>query len=106
MDVHKMNAYFGSEIALYFAWVRYYTNYLWIAAAVGVPLFLLQLWTGEVDSPYAGFFSIFISFWGTCFLEFWKRENSTLAFTWGVHDIEQDEQEREIVKVSFIRACM
>lgn len=99
MDVHKMNSYFGSEIALYFAWVRYYTKYLWIAAVVGLPLFLLQLWTGEVDSPYSGFFSIFIAFWGTCFLEFWKRENSTLAFTWGVHEVEKDEQERETVKV-------
>jgi hypothetical protein len=98
-SVHNINQYFGSQIALYFAWVEYYTKYLIVPAVAGTILYLRQLYLGEVDIGMAPLFNIMIAIWGTLFLEFWKRENSSLSYVWGVEDAEERENDTEIAKV-------
>jgi len=90
--------YFGEEIALYFAWLGFYTQWLWIATIVGIIATIFWLvdkwsaadWAVWVSSIYA----IFLSFWATFFLEYWKRKNNELNYYWGTTDFEHQEVER------------
>ncbi|XP_048836099.1 anoctamin-7 isoform X2 [Brienomyrus brachyistius] len=43
--------YFGEKIALYFAWLGFYTSWLLPAAVVGLLIFLFGIWLMSVDVP-------------------------------------------------------
>ncbi|XP_014662739.1 PREDICTED: anoctamin-4-like isoform X2 [Priapulus caudatus] len=44
------------------------------------------------DNPATVFFSIFMSLWGTLFLEFWKRKQHVIAWDWDVLEYEQEQE--------------
>ncbi|XP_078330446.1 anoctamin-1-like isoform X5 [Crassostrea virginica] len=44
------------------------------------------------DNNATVFFAIFMSFWGTLFLEFWKRKQAALQFKWDLTDFVTEEQ--------------
>jgi hypothetical protein len=97
---NNLNTYFGSKIALYFAWLSFYTHYLVVPAIVGTLLFSYQTYTGLVDTIWSPFFMLLVVLWGTCFLEFWKRENSILCFGWNVLDADEEYNNKELLKVN------
>uniref|UniRef100_A0A674K9S9 Anoctamin n=1 Tax=Terrapene triunguis TaxID=2587831 RepID=A0A674K9S9_9SAUR len=109
--------YFGEKIAIYFAWLGFYTAWLLPAAAVGTVVFLAGLVamgtntasvSGEeavwplcsvplqvgylFDHPGTVFFSVFMSFWAVTFLEYWKRKSATLAHHWDCMDFQEEEE--------------
>lgn len=43
--------YFGEKIALYFAWLGFYTGWLLPAAVMGLLVFLIGIWLMETDVP-------------------------------------------------------
>jgi len=118
--------YFGEKIALYFAFLGHYTMWLSVAAIIGLALFIHQLaniqrFTGKAnffdvtdlvnvtgsseaevvvysEVPEAPFFSLFIAFWATFMLEFWKRKQSWLAMRWGTSNFEQS----EVIRPEFV----
>jgi hypothetical protein len=94
---HHINDYYGSKIALYFAWCTFYLNWLVLPAFFGVYLFFQSWYYGDI-SHTGTFFSIFLSLWSTCFIEFWKRRNSELALSWGVYDHDDIDMKRTIAK--------
>uniref|UniRef100_A0A671RQ91 Anoctamin n=1 Tax=Sinocyclocheilus anshuiensis TaxID=1608454 RepID=A0A671RQ91_9TELE len=92
--------YFGEKIALYFAWLGFYTAWLLPAALVGTCVFVSGILTmgsntpvGYLfDHPGTVFFSVFMSLWAVTFLEYWKRKNATLAHHWDCMDFHEDEE--------------
>ncbi|XP_074659830.1 anoctamin-4-like [Tubulanus polymorphus] len=127
--------YFGEKIALYFAWLGFYTYMLVPASIVGVIVFMYGLMTissNEVTKDICGknsanivmcplcdrrcaywnltdacahmrashlfdngatfFFAIFMSIWGTIFLEFWKRTEADIQFRWSLMNFESEEE--------------
>lgn len=94
---HPINDYYGSKIALYFAWCTFYLKWLVVPAFFGVYLFFQNWYYGEI-SHTGTFFSIFLSIWSTCFIEFWKRRNSELAISWDVYDHDDIDMKRTIAK--------
>ena len=48
LPLEQINDYFGSEAALYFGWLRFYSLSLCVPAVAGVGLFALQMHNGEV----------------------------------------------------------
>lgn len=91
--------YFGESVAFYFAWLGFYTRWLVYASFIGLIPFLVGM--GEekgdaegFDNPITPLYCFFISLWSTTFLEAWKREQSVLAFKWGVVDFEENERPR------------
>jgi len=96
--LEEIRNYFGEEIALYFAWLGFYTKWLWIASALGVVAFIFYLvekGTGAQWTIWAiTLYSIFLALWATFFLEFWKRFNNELNFNWGMEDFKTIEVER------------
>ncbi|XP_036366055.1 anoctamin-4 isoform X3 [Octopus sinensis] len=47
-----------------------------------------------VDNGATVFFAIFMSFWGTLFLEFWKRKQAVIQWKWNLHYQEEEEPPR------------
>ncbi|XP_062591688.1 anoctamin-1-like isoform X2 [Saccostrea cucullata] len=129
-----VRGYFGEKIAIYFAWLGFYTQMLIPASLIGLIVFIYgcaisgnsypaneicdesknftmcplcdyqcPYWKLSAACSHARasrifdngatvFFAIFMSFWGTLFLEFWKRKQAALQFKWDLTDFVTEEQ--------------
>jgi len=90
--------YFGEEIALYFAWLGFYTKWLVSATLLGIVAFVFYLIDKGTNAGWTIWpiviYSIFLAVWATLFLEYWKRFNNELNFNWGMEDFKTIEVER------------
>uniref|UniRef100_A0A8C3XK52 Anoctamin n=1 Tax=Chelydra serpentina TaxID=8475 RepID=A0A8C3XK52_CHESE len=93
--------YFGEKIALYFAWLGFYTGWLLPAAVVGTLVFIAGIFLMLSDIPAQEIcesedqyqmcpLSSERSFHSPCF--YWKRMNATLAHRWDCSDFEDIEE--------------
>ena len=57
---------------------------------------MLLWWYARADNQVlvVAVYSIFVAFWATLFLEFWKRRQSSLAYDFQVLDFEATERPR------------
>lgn len=91
--------YLGPHMALYFGWLENYTKALYLPTIIGVIVFIHQFLNGnEVDSTSLPYFAVIIAIWGTCFLEFWKRESNEMTYRWGLFGLEDEERQLELAK--------
>ncbi|XP_053399972.1 anoctamin-7-like isoform X3 [Mercenaria mercenaria] len=49
---------------------------------------------GSFDNDVTPYFAMFISIWGTLFMEIWKRKQAVLAYQWDVEQFEENEPDR------------
>eukprot|EP01121_Diplochlamys_sp_Union-15-3_P016094 TRINITY_DN5416_c0_g1_i1.p1 TRINITY_DN5416_c0_g1~~TRINITY_DN5416_c0_g1_i1.p1 ORF type:complete len:745 (-),score=89.38 TRINITY_DN5416_c0_g1_i1:32-2266(-) len=89
--LNDVKNYLGEKIALYFGWLGFYTTWLIPASIVGAILTPIAIYDFEYP---AIIYSILISIWATCFLEFWKRQSSRYIAEWNMDDYEEEEQMR------------
>jgi len=99
-QLSQLKHYYGSKIAIYFGWLAFYTDILLYPSVFGGLLFLYQLWCQDVDSGAVPLFCVAISVWSTYFLEFWKRQGNSLAYSWGVFGVEDDDNESELANAT------
>ena len=93
--LERVKEYFGTQIALYFTFLGFYTKWLCAPALVGVYAFAVQMAQGDMDvKQVVPLFAFFMCFWGTLFLEYWKRKEITCAFRWGTLGFESEEVTR------------
>ncbi|KAF0699122.1 Aste57867_10278 [Aphanomyces stellatus] len=93
----RIEEYFGSKIALYFAFLGHYTTWLLVAGVVGLGLVIPQLILPKTplrDQIVVGVSSAFIVCWATLMMKSWHRYNATLAFRWGTTNFQSTEQPR------------
>jgi hypothetical protein len=93
----EIRNYFGEKIAFYFAWLSHFTNWLIAPGIVGlcIAFFLVSRKVEEVNRSIVGpIFGALLMVYMTCYLEFWKRRSSALAFRWGVTDFAKKEPDR------------
>jgi hypothetical protein len=110
----QMQAYFGEELTLYFAWLGFYNFALIGPALIGLGVFIAVIVLtqtheadeiGEMGLPngaranYAAgvlntVYAVLLMIWVTVYLEFWKRYNAELAFKWNMLDFEVSERSR------------
>ncbi|CAG8462988.1 441_t:CDS:10 [Funneliformis mosseae] len=105
----KIRNYFGEKLALYFAWLGFYTSWLSIATFGGVIVViygLVQILRRETLNDEIGGFSILydnvltvpyafiMAVWATIFLEYWKRANAAIQHEWDCIEFEKDELPR------------
>lgn len=118
IKLNLVNDYFGSSVALYFGWLQFYSNYLYIPAITGILLFCHQYFTGQVmymhfagvatysltsfshqtDSMWVPLFMVLLTVWGELFLAMWERRNSELTFAWGVMGQDELHISKELAK--------
>jgi Calcium-activated chloride channel len=83
--VHAFRSYFGEKVALYFAWMQCYNQWLFIPGILGIATHILS--RGRVDeTPYAPVFGLFVCIWASLFLKFWTRQSAHVALEWNVLD--------------------
>jgi hypothetical protein len=98
-ELLQINSYFGSQVALYYGFLSFYTKNLIPATIGGGLLFLYQLANQHIDSAWLPVFCLSITVWSTLYLEQWKRRCSELAYAWGVYGSEDMELTVELAKV-------
>lgn len=80
--ISKIQDYFGDKVALYFAFLTFYTRLMGKYAAAGVIAFFLSVvWPKSGPLVLFGF-SIFAALWGASVTSLWKRRNIEVVFMW------------------------
>ncbi|XP_071308090.1 anoctamin-8 isoform X4 [Agelaius tricolor] len=78
--------YFGVKIAMYFAWLGFYTSAMVYPAVFGSILYTFTDRDQTSQDISCVVFAIFNVIWATLFLEEWKRRGAEFAYKWGTLD--------------------
>ncbi|XP_019403601.1 PREDICTED: anoctamin-8 [Crocodylus porosus] len=78
--------YFGVKIAMYFAWLGFYTSAMVYPAVFGSILYTFTESDQTSRDVCCVVFAIFNVIWATLFLEEWKRRGAEFAYKWGTLD--------------------
>ncbi|KAL8177905.1 UNVERIFIED_CONTAM: Anoctamin-8 [Gekko kuhli] len=78
--------YFGVKIAMYFAWLGFYTSAMVYPAVFGSLLYTFTENDQTSRDVCCVIFAIFNVIWSTLFLEEWKRRGAEFAYKWGTLD--------------------
>ncbi|NXG50675.1 ANO8 protein, partial [Psilopogon haemacephalus] len=78
--------YFGVKIALYFAWLGFYTSAMVYPAVFGSILYTFTESDQTSQDICCVVFALFNVVWATFFLEEWKRRGAEFAYKWGTLD--------------------
>jgi hypothetical protein len=92
--IDEIRDYFGEQIALYFAFLRIYTEALIWPTMIGILTMIGHILNGVEGNPLSLVYSIAVSFWSVYFLTQWKRRQNELMFLWGTSDFESSETAR------------
>ncbi|NXH79957.1 ANO8 protein, partial [Edolisoma coerulescens] len=78
--------YFGVKIAMYFAWLGFYTSAMVYPAVFGSILYTFTNSDQTSQDISCVVFALFNVIWATLFLEEWKRRGAEFAYKWGTLD--------------------
>ncbi|KAJ5077262.1 ngep-related [Anaeramoeba ignava] len=92
--IDQVRDYFGENVAFYFTYLGFYTEWLIFLSIVSIPFGIVQIAKAKVDTPAILFYSLFIVLWTTVFVETWKRKSNTKALHWDTLFYEREEQIR------------
>lgn len=85
----KIRFYFGEKIALYFAWLGFYTKMLIFPSIAGIITYAVietqDIRSGEDQGYILIAFAVFVVVWSSVFAEIWKRKNGLFNSLWGLH---------------------
>lgn len=91
-DLNRLKDYFGTRMALYFAFLAFYTRMLVGFSLVSVPIYFM-LDPSFPARPLMFFrlcYATGIIFWASYFLKYWKRRNAMLNVKWGTSNFYKD----------------
>lgn len=94
VPVGSIRRYFGEQIGFYFGFLQFYSAALVIPAIMGVAFFLWQIITYDIDVTGLPAFALVIALWATLFQEFWKRQEATYRYRWGMAKFAEKEVPR------------
>ncbi|KAK2908068.1 hypothetical protein Q8A73_009141 [Channa argus] len=97
--------YFGVKIAMYFAWLGFYTTSMLYPAVIGFVLWMLTESDQTSRDICCVVFALFNVVWATLFLERWKRRGAELAYKWGTLDTPAESLEEPRPQFRGIKRC-
>lgn len=93
----ELRDYFGEKIAIYFAFLAYYSKFLIPMALIGIPIFIVQ-YLASHGSGFYKYTNLVFSFvhiaWMIVLFEFWTRKEAYYSVLWGQMDFEETEEVR------------
>uniref|UniRef100_A0AAZ3QCX4 Anoctamin n=1 Tax=Oncorhynchus tshawytscha TaxID=74940 RepID=A0AAZ3QCX4_ONCTS len=101
-DIHD---YFGVKIAMYFAWLGFYTTSMLYPAVIGFVLWILTESDQTSRDICCVVFALFNVVWATLFLERWKRRGAELAYKWGTLDTPNESLEEPRTQFMGVKRC-
>ncbi|ESR39708.1 Anoctamin-like protein [Citrus sinensis] len=81
--IDEIYSYFGTKVAIYFAFLGKYTQWLFFPAALGLIVQLVDF--GSLQLLALPVFFISITLWAVLFFQFWKRKNYALLARWQIN---------------------
>ncbi|KAM8888382.1 anoctamin-8 isoform 1-T1 [Synchiropus picturatus] len=97
--------YFGVKIAMYFAWLGFYTTSMLYPAVIGFVLWMLTESDQTSRDICCVVFALFNVVWATLFLERWKRRGAELAYKWGTLDTPVESLEEPRPQFRGVKRC-
>uniref|UniRef100_A0A3B3BEE1 Anoctamin n=1 Tax=Oryzias melastigma TaxID=30732 RepID=A0A3B3BEE1_ORYME len=97
--------YFGVKIAMYFAWLGFYTTSMLYPAVIGFVLWMLTESDQTSRDICCVVFALFNVVWATLFLERWKRRSAELAYKWGTLDAPSESLEEPRPQFRGVKRC-
>ncbi|KAM9358550.1 anoctamin-8 [Symphorus nematophorus] len=97
--------YFGVKIAMYFAWLGFYTTSMLYPAVIGFVLWMLTESDQTSRDICCVVFALFNVVWATLFLERWKRRGAELAYKWGTLDAPAESLEEPRPQFRGVKRC-
>uniref|UniRef100_A0A8D3DX69 Anoctamin n=1 Tax=Scophthalmus maximus TaxID=52904 RepID=A0A8D3DX69_SCOMX len=97
--------YFGVKIAMYFAWLGFYTTSMLYPAVIGFVLWMLTESDQTSRDICCVVFALFNVVWATLFLERWKRRGAELAYKWGTLDAPSESLEEPRPQFRGVKRC-
>uniref|UniRef100_A0A672RAZ4 Anoctamin n=1 Tax=Sinocyclocheilus grahami TaxID=75366 RepID=A0A672RAZ4_SINGR len=97
--------YFGVKIAMYFAWLGFYTTSMLYPAVIGFVLWMLTESDQTSRDICCVVFALFNVVWATLFLERWKRRGAELAYKWGTLDSPAESLEEPRPQFRGVKRC-
>ena len=97
LPLNSIRKYYGEKIALYFAFVSFYSRFLAVPSVVGIGVFIIQRLYSiyfPVVMILNAFYSVYMTGIAIALLEKWTRIENCLAIEWGQTDFEEDEVPR------------
>ncbi|XP_015417878.1 PREDICTED: anoctamin-9 [Myotis davidii] len=89
--IDDIRNYFGEKVALYFAWLGWYTCMLVPAALFGLIVFLSGFSLFNASQIRAACDPLLRA--ATVFLEFWKRQRAHVVLHWDLYGWDEDQEE-------------
>lgn len=80
--ISRLQDYFGDKVALYFAFLTFYTKFLFVYGVAGIAVTLLSMFVPHQRPFYLFMFSIFAALWGAYLTSSWKRRNIEIVYMW------------------------
>ncbi|XP_024533727.1 anoctamin-like protein Os01g0706700 [Selaginella moellendorffii] len=96
--VDAIHAYFGAKVAIYFAFLGMYTQWLVIPSIVAAFFYYKESRPWGTALPVV--LSVMTVVWSVLFLQFWKRKNAALLTRWGV-SLDRSEGPEEAENIDF-----
>uniref|UniRef100_A0A674MD61 Anoctamin n=1 Tax=Takifugu rubripes TaxID=31033 RepID=A0A674MD61_TAKRU len=97
--------YFGVKVAMYFAWLGFYTTSMLYPAVIGFVLWMLTESDQTSRDICCVVFALFNVVWATLFLERWKRREAELAYKWGTLDPPAESLEEPRPQFRGVKRC-
>jgi Calcium-activated chloride channel len=116
LPVQTIRNYFGEEVAFYFAFLQFYTEWcFWICLPATISIIFSFITSSPpdgtissilsfFDNSYAILFAYSLNVSSLLFLKFWKRRNHYLSFIWDVDYVQLTDSSRIGWKSSSILA--
>ncbi|MED6222960.1 hypothetical protein PIB30_069420 [Stylosanthes scabra] len=80
--VDEIFAYYGPKIAIYFAFLGMYTQWLLFPSFIGLIVYFIDY--GSANLVVLPTFFIVVILWAIMFSQFWKRKNAALLARWPI----------------------
>uniref|UniRef100_A0A8C2IQU1 Anoctamin n=1 Tax=Cyprinus carpio TaxID=7962 RepID=A0A8C2IQU1_CYPCA len=103
--IYDICDYFGVKIAMYFAWLGFYTTSMLYPAVIGFVLWMLTESDQTSRDICCVVFALFNVVWATLFLERWKRRGAELAYKWGTLDTPAESLEEPRPQYRGVKRC-
>lgn len=87
-------SYLGEEVAIYFAWLSFYTMWLAILAIPGIIVTIFQFLEWTIDSYLIPIYALVVSLWITIMNQMWKRREASLAYMFNTSSFKKQNIER------------
>lgn len=94
--VDLIQNYYGWEVAFYFAWMGFLTQWLLFPGILGLLFWYLRWYRNDTidEDEYTPFYGLITFIWGVLFLRFWQRHEHRLAYQWGTESLTPYERQK------------